>query len=339
MKGIDLKKKNVTGDAAMERVIAAQAKIQELQREVRALRTDRDQLLEEYQDALNARPVPVSPTASKKSVGGTRLRVVAGDLHGMRMDPAAARSFLDDVKVLRPDEVVLGGDMLEVGGWLAKHQPVGFVAETDYSYQEDIAATNWFLDELQVAAPKAVIHYLEGNHEDRVERWAVDQTRAHQREAGYLYEAFAPRSLLRLSERGISYYHRGNVYVEGLPRGWIELDGMYFVHELGRGKNAARDALHQAAGDVTYFHTHRADTSTDVFPRTGLVHAYNPGCLCKMQPMWMHSKPTGWSQGYAIDIIDADGDNTHLQIPIWRGKSHLEPILQQLGKVGQGANK
>jgi hypothetical protein len=78
------------------------------------------------------------------------------------------------VKVLDPDEIVLGGDIVECGGWLAKHQPIGYVAYCDYSYQEDIGAANWFLDELQKAAPRAEIHYIEGNHEDRVERWIVE---------------------------------------------------------------------------------------------------------------------------------------------------------------------
>lgn len=317
-----------TSDIAMEKVIAAQAKVNEMKREMSALAKDRKELLEEYTDLRNARPVPKSPPPRGEQKIDT-LRVCAGDVHGMMQDPDAVAVFLHDVKTLQPDCIVLGGDIMECGGWLAKHQPVGFVALCDYSYQEDCRAANLFLDRLQEAAPNAEIHYIEGNHEDRVERWIVDVTRAHARDSEFLRKAFAPQSMLRLEERGIPYYRRTEIYVEGAPRGWIKLGKMFFTHSLKYSKNAARDAITATAGNITYFCTHREDTATVVFPSVGIVKAFNPGCLCSMQPVWKNSTPTTWSQGYGIDFISKSGEFQRVHVPIWKGRSLASAMVDR----------
>lgn len=328
---LDLKDKAVTGDSAIQKVIEARAKVEELQREIKALRRDRDELLDEFTDLRNARRVNLPKRKKASQTREDKVRISCGDLHGMRMDKKAVSAFLADLKVLDPDEIVLGGDMVECGGWLAKHQPIGFVALTDYSYQEDIEATSLFLDKVQKVAPKAEIHYLEGQHEDRVERWVVDQTMAHRRDSEFLRKAFAPEFLLRLKERGIPYYRRSFIYVEGLPRGWIQLGKMFFTHELGTSKNAARDAVSKTAHNITYFHTHREDAATRVFPGIGIVKAFNPGCLCTMQPVWQNSNPTDWSQGYGVDIIARSGNFQRIHVPIWRGVSLAEAMVKRFG--------
>lgn len=330
---IKLPHHGATDDAAMEKVIAAQAKINELQREVKALRRDRNDLLSEHTDLRNARSVPSAPAKPRKGPTADRVRVAAGDIHGMRMDRAAVGAFLRDVAALDPDEVVIGGDLVECGGWLAKHQPIGYVAYCDYSYQEDIAAAAWFLDELQKAAPRAQVHYIEGNHEDRVERWIVDQVMAAKRDAQFLHDAFSPSALLRLHDRGISYYRRSEIYVDGLPRGWIKLGEMYFTHSLTYSRNAARDAAQKTAGSVTYWCTHRRDAATIVFPTVGLVEAFNPGCLSQMQPIWKHSDPTTWSQGYAVDFIAASGASLRVQVPIWKGDSMATSMTERFARA------
>ena len=326
---IGLTGKDVSSDPAIEKVIAAQAKVYELQRVNKALRRDREDLLAEYQYAQSARKLPPRKRARAGKKRADSVRVSAGDVHGMRMDKAAVNVFLSDLAMLDPDTVVLGGDIAECGGWLAKHQPIGYVALSDYTYQEDIGASNWFLDEVQKAAPHAEIHYLEGNHEDRVERWCVDQTMANQRDAQFLRDAFSPAALLRLNDRGIKYYRRSEIYGDGLPRGWIKLGKMFYTHELGASSNAARQAVLKTAGNVTYFHTHREDTATIVYPSVGMVKAFCPGCLSEMQPIWKHSDPTNWSQGYALDVIAKSGNYQRIHVPIWRGESLAGAMVER----------
>jgi hypothetical protein len=327
--GVPITGREVSDDRAYEQVNSLRAKVARLQRENAALQADRKGLLEEYSDLQHARAVPKAHKVKRRSHKSDTLRVSVGDVHGMRMDRMAVDAFLSDMRLLSPDVIVLGGDMLECGGHLARHQPVGYVALCDYTYQEDIRAANQFLDELIAAAPSAKIHYIEGNHEHRVERWCVDETMAKGRDAEFLREVYGPEALLRLKDRGIPFYRQGEVYGKGLPRGWIKLGNMYFTHQLGKSKNAARDSAAKTAGHVTYFHTHREDAATIVFPAVGLVKAFNPGCLSEMQPIWKHSDPTTWSQGYGIDIIAKSGNFQRVHVTIWRGDSLCSAMVER----------
>jgi hypothetical protein len=321
MNPTDLSDKRVSSDQAMGEVIQARAKVIALQKEISAIKRDRDDVYQEFRDLQAAkRPKPhKSPKASKGDK--PLVRVIANDVHGSMMDRPAVDAFIADLKRWNPDEIILNGDIVECGGFLAAHHTLGYVAQTSYSYQDDIEAANWFLDEIQKAAPKAVIHYLEGNHEDRVERWVVDQTMRHQRDAEFLRGLVAPNALLQLDARGINFYRRSVEYVPGLPPGWIKLGKIFFVHELSGSKNAARDSVTRTAGNVVYAHTHREDSASVVLPGVGLVKAWNPGCLCQRQPLWRNSDPTGWSHGYAVQFVEESGEFLHLNIPIWEGRS------------------
>ncbi len=317
----DLTSKHISGDEVIGEVIAARAKLAKMQRELAAVTKDRDDLLLEYGDLQKAKyPAPPKPRP-RAATKDDFVRIIINDVHGSTMDREAVEAFLADLKDWNPDEIVLNGDIIECGGFLAAHHTLGYVAQTEYTLQDDIAAGNWLLDEIQKAAPKAVIHYLEGNHEDRIERWIVDQTMRHARESEFLRKLIGPETLLLLNERGVRYYRRGEHHLEGLPPGWIKLGKIFFTHELGGGKNAASSAVGKTAGNVVFAHTHQADESTLVLPGVGLVKAWNPGCLCQRQPLWRHSNPTNWSHGYAVQFVSKSGDFLHLNIPIWGGKS------------------
>lgn len=308
--------------------LAEESRFDSLKQKIRDLERDRDELLSEFNDVLNARPVARAPAPSK-AVRENSVRVSFGDVHGMRQDKAAVSALMQDLKVLCPNEVVILGDMVDCGGFLAKHQTLGFIAECDYTYREDIAAANDFLDRLQEAAPDAAVHFIMGNHDDRVERWCVDQVMAKGRDAELLMSVYGPVAMLRLEERGFRVYKRDQIYGEGLPRGWMRLGKMHFTHDLGYSVNAARCAVLSAGGNVTFAHSHRWDTSSVVFPTVGICAAFNPGCLCCMTPMYMHSKPNNWTQGYDIDFVSASGNFLRTHVPIWRGESLAGEMVER----------
>jgi len=247
----------------------------------------------------------------------------------MRQDNAAVRAFLDDMKVIDPDEIVAGGDMLECGGFLARHQPIGYVAYCDYTLQEDVAALNWFYDEAQQAAPHATWDVMEGNHDQRIERWVVDQVSANQRDGEYLMKLFGPEVLTYTEQRGFRYHKRNVIHQDGLTRGWIERGNMLIVHELKTGANAARSGMLKTASNVTAFHTHRHDRSSTVYPKHGLVTSFTVPCLCEMQPMWKHTDPSEWMQGYDVDFITKQGNFLRVSVPIWRGKSLAGSMIER----------
>ena len=104
-----------------------------------------------------------------------KTRIIMPDSHGCYADAPAMKAFMRDVKLLDPDEVVMLGDHVDCNGFLSTHGLPGALADCDYTYEEDIRAANKHLDALQRCAPRARIHYIEGNHEHRVERWAIGQ--------------------------------------------------------------------------------------------------------------------------------------------------------------------
>jgi hypothetical protein len=47
--------------------------------------------------------------------------------------------------------------------------------------------------------------------------------------------------------------------------------------------------------------------------------------------MYAHGKPTGWTHGYGVQFVGADGSFLPLLVPIIDGVSYLAPLLKTLG--------
>jgi hypothetical protein len=200
---------------------------------------------------------------------------------------------------------------------------LGYVAESAYTYEADIAAANAFLDAVQSAAPRAKVEYIEGNHERRIETWALTQTLRNSKDAEYLRRAFAPEFLLRLAERGIPYYRQGEFYDDLPLPGTIRKGKCYFFHGSSTSKQATTTTLNSFAGNVCFGHTHREQSSSARPVHAGQIKAWNPGCLCELQPLWQHTNPTSWTHGFAVQLAARSGEFLHLNIPIIGGKSLL----------------
>lgn len=215
-----------------------------------------------------------------------RVEVIFGDVHGNKHDPLAVKALLADLRLINPDRIFMGGDIIDCGGFLAEHHTLGYVAETEDSYIDDCSVGNALLDDIQNAAGNAEIDYLEGNHEWRVERWAVTQKLSHHKDVELLRRTFHPRHVLHLEKRGIKYYEQGVVHVDKAPPGWVRKDGLWYVHKLSNSRNAASAAVDLASANVVYFDSHRIDYMPKYIPGRGMVAAWNPGCLCKRQPLY-----------------------------------------------------
>jgi UDP-2,3-diacylglucosamine pyrophosphatase LpxH len=269
--------------------------------------------------------IPLAPAVRK--FGKEFVRVIIPDSHGSAIDPIAAGIFLADLKTLAPREIVMLGDHVDCGGFLAQHHTLGYVAQTDYCYEDDLAAANHFLDAIQKAAPAAPVHYIEGNHERRVETWCVTQTLRHAKDCEMLRRAVAPEFLLHLKERGIRYYRQSEYYNGLIVPGAIKLGHCYFWHGVSAAKQAASVNIAQFAGNVVYGHTHRAQSETRRPVARGDIGAWNPGCLCRQQPLWQHTRPTDWTLGYGVQIVDSRGGFLHINVGLVDGRSLLMPLL------------
>lgn len=297
--------------------------------EIASLRKELEVARAALENATKARrtKIPAAGVARRRS-GSDIVRVIIPDTHGCLIDKQAVAAMLTDIKALDPQEIILLGDHVDCGGFLAQHHVMGYVAETDYTYEEDLDAAKTFLNALQAAAPRARIEYLEGNHERRVETWCVTQVLRHKKDAEGLRRLLAPEFRLGLKERGIAYYRQGEFY-DNLPvPGVIKRGKCFFFHGVSTARNAVSATVDKIAGNCVFGHTHRAQSNIVRRISSGIIGAWNPGCLCQLQPLWQHTAPTDWSHGYAVQLVAEGGAFLHLNIPIIEGESHFAALLK-----------
>lgn len=249
------------------------------------------------------------------------LQVFVPDIHGHYHDPAAVAAFSADMKRLQPDRITQLGDMIDCGGFLAAHHVLGYVAQMEYSYEQDITDGNGMLDQWQKDCPRAEIEMLEGNHEDRVERWCVGQALGGKKDAEYLRRAFAPQYLLNLKNRGINYYRRSETY-DGLSiPGAIKRGKIIVVHDPGFSD--PRRTLSRFGAPVVHGHDHQSHANVTSTVGQGDIGVWAFGCLAQRQQLYAHSRPTGHVHGYGIALQSRAGHFLMISVPIIDGVSYL----------------
>jgi len=262
-----------------------------------------------------------------KTTKGAFCRVIIPDTHGCWVDKPAIAAVLRDIERINPAEIVFGGDHVDCAGWLAAHHKFKTIQEARYSFEEDVNAANWLLDEVQKRAPNAKIYYLEGNHEERVEQFVIENTMRHPRDAAYMRTMFSIPVLLGLEKRGITYYSRTESHCGLRVRGVLKLGHCHFLHGFSHGKSAAAATLAKLKVNTVFFHVHRwlasggADTMND-------MGAWCPGCLCAHEPIWRHGDPTEWNHGYAVQFVQSNGDFLHINVPVMAGQSYFIPLSE-----------
>ena len=301
---------------------------QKLRRELDKERKEKESLLSQL-EKLRAAKFKLSLGKPKTRRGGY-CRLVVPDSHGCVIDKEAATAFLHDVDIINPSEVIFLGDHLECGGFLAEHHTLGYVAQTDYSFADDEAACNAFLDEIDKRCPNASKVYIEGNHERRIENWIVTNTRKRPKDAAYLRKRFSVDTSIHLSKRKYRWIRQGEFYDGVSVPATIKLGNCYFTHGSSTAKHAASVHVQKFGGNIVYGHTHRADSHLTKTVDKGSIGAWCPGCLCQLQPLWQHTNPTDWTHGYGLQLVDSSGDFLHVNVPIVSGKSLLSPLVDAL---------
>lgn len=279
--------------------------------------------IERMTAAANTRFKPMKVT--KRAGKDDTIRVIQMDSHGSYADPVAMGLYLHDLAVLQPDEIVMIGDHVDAGGFLAQHHTLSYIAQGAYTFEQDIQATRSQLDQARVAAPNARTFYLAGNHEDRVERWCLQQAVANGKDADFLRRTFAPQFLLGLAERGIEYKERSKCY-DGLPvPGAIKLGACVFVHDPGFYDQ--RRTLARFGCSVVHGHTHAMASVTSSTVGAGEIGVWSFGCLSIKQQMYQHSRPSGHVHGYGIQLVSRSGHFLTISVPLIGGVSYLNRLL------------
>lgn len=253
------------------------------------------------------------------------VRVIIPDSHGSLIDKRAATAFLSDLKRLDPDEIVLLGDHIDAGGLFSAHHKQSH-EDQEYSYHDDIKAGNWFLDKVQEAAPSSRIHYLEGNHEYHIERWALNNM-LHDKDIKSFIQTMGPAGQLKLKDRGISFYRRMEFYHGCSLPNTIKLGKCFFTHGICAGKYATSKHVERFSANIVHGHTHRAQSHFIRTVSSGVIGGWCPGTLAKLQMLYNHTNPTDHSHGFAFQIVAKSGIFQHVNVAIVNGTSFCSLLM------------
>lgn len=174
----------------------------------------------------------------------------------------------------------------------------------------DYAVTNKILDRHQQIIweknPYAKFVLLEGNHEERIER--------------YIDENPSVEGMVEVAA-GLKLEHRGFEWIRSWSKGEIyKIGKANFLHGQYTNQYHPAKMATKYGGSVFYGHTHDMmshSVPSLLDPRK--VHVgQSLGCLCLPQP-YMKGAPTNWEQGFGVFYFLPNGNYTYYTVRIVDG--------------------
>lgn len=210
------------------------------------------------------------------------LVIFLSDLHFPYQDADLVRSALDLIRDLRPDRVVLNGDLNDFFQ-LSRFNKDGSRID---DLQDEIDQANDFRAAVREASPEAIIDETEGNHDNRV----ISYVRANARALASL-RALEPANLFLARELEINR-HPGCGFL--LRPDFLVKHGTFVRGEAGASAKA--ELLASGISGISG-HVHRLAT----YRRAGYVTRQwtEQGCLCRIDPDYIPGRPN-WTQGCAV---------------------------------------
>ncbi len=220
-----------------------------------------------------------------------KTAVVVSDIHVPNHDPVATRTFLKFVRKLKPDVVVLNGDILDLAA-CSSHGD----ADSSLRLEAEFAAGNVFLDDLTDAAPGARFVYNEGNHETRLQRFVA-------KNAPVLGGIISVPKALDLDGRGVEWRE-------------YDADSAFFLtpklaitHGFAHGSRFTEDTLRKYNVSVIVGHAHRPQyTGLPTLDVDGqqVRGCWGSGCLVPVSRVPYLNRPSGWTQGWTVVYFDEE---------------------------------
>jgi len=229
------------------------------------------------------------------------------DVHFPEHDPEALEVVKAAARVLQPDNSIFLGDILDCETF-ATHAKKTIPIEYAKGFKElEVDPCNAFLDEIQKHTTQHT-YLLEGNHEQRIERWAANNGKVSES----IYSLISPEHLVAKHRNNFSFVPYVYKQPTGEIKGFVQLvkpakkmktGGLVAVHGWSYAKHASSIHLEKSRSQsIVYGHTHRAQSTTSRDPWTGaLIKAWSPGTLSKLQPIYAHGgAPSDWSHGFGV---------------------------------------
>lgn len=235
---------------------------------------------------------PVAASADLEKI------LIIPDTHVPFEDGAAFAVMMAAARKVRPDTIVFLGDFADFVSVSFHPRTLG---TRGYTLQEEVAAVNARLDEIQTLGATRVV-FIKGNHEYRLERYLSER-------APELFGLVDTAALFRLKERGwecVEY------------RDHLKIGRMHFTHDVGHaGIYAHRQSRMAYEGNVVIGHCHRVALEISGTAK-GPAHV---GAMLgwmgdKRSIDYMHvAKAAQWSLAFGLAYHERASGNVHV-VPV-----------------------
>ena len=223
---------------------------------------------------------------------------VLSDMHIPFQDDDTLRNVFDCIVDNQPKNIVLLGDILDC------YSISRFLRSPDRyrNLQDEINIFYKMMRDLKKHLPRTDIHYVLGNHENRLAKLVKEN------DGLFGLKALEPRQVFRLDELGIEYHQTK-----------VILDNFIYYHGDVVRKDSAYSAKaefydHQMRSGMSG-HTHRAGSYYHTYAQETRFWLEN-GCLCKIDPEYIND-PDKANWQHCINVIDSyEGINQGTQIVI-----------------------
>lgn len=219
------------------------------------------------------------------------------DFHAPYQDDKAINACVSFAKWWKPEWVIFLGDGVDF--YAVSHFDRD--PERKHKLQEEIDAAYKVLFKFRKALPKAQMHYIRGNHEDRLRKYIWRQAE----ELSGLRSLDVP-ILLGLKQLKITYHETGRMRFHSVL--------------VKHGDVVRKFAGYTAKGEFESTlvngisgHTHRLaiySQSTEA----GDFAWMESGCLCDLNPQYMEGKTPNWQHGFGIGFFKENSKRFHFDI-------------------------
>lgn len=229
-----------------------------------------------------------TPSLKVISPNGKMTVAVASDIHFPFEDKAAVDIFLQAMKDLQPDSVVLLGDIIDC--YEVSKYSKNPLREHNLKYELD--QTKKFLRELRKIVPDSNIYFLRGNHEDRDMKYLTQNAP----ELACL-EELKMENLLHLRDFGIEYVF-----------GDLKIGDLVYTHGRRVSKHSgytAKNNLDSMGISLITGHIHRAGLHCRTTWEKEYLAIENPTMASRSQS-YLGGDVPNWQVGFSVINYDCD---------------------------------
>lgn len=231
--------------------------------------------------------------------------VVGSDFHSYFVDPFALRVFLDTLRIVGPNLVILNGDVFDFPQ-ISRHRHLPGHFHLNLQQEIDFGVEN-ILRKVREAVPDAEIRMVIGNHEYRLVNYLADTAPA-------LAELRTLRfgDLFRLDELEIGLICRQSFLTPSAAskkrdqqENWEVIgDSLVVTHGVSCAKFAADEQLKRYQKSGTSGHTHRPQIITANSLGTGSLSWTSTPMMASFAVGRDYvSEPSGWNMGFGVFSI------------------------------------